>query len=202
MKIEAITFALLCAACPVEGFAQPAPAPKQQTATAQKTIANLNAAIAGEANAAHRYALFAVKADEEGYAQVAKLFRAASLAEATHRKNHEAVLRGLGLEPKTPELERVTVGTTRQNLEVPIKGESNEKEEMYPAMVKEARREGVPAAVKSFTYALDTEAEHAKLFTDALANLGHNPTTDYYVGTVSGDTVTKPTTKEPYTKVK
>jgi hypothetical protein len=59
----------------------------------------------------------------------------------------------------------------------------------------------VPAAVTSFTYALDTESEHARLFRDALAQLGHNARVDYYVGEVSGDTVTRPTQKEPYRKV-
>ena len=108
---------------------------------------------------------------------------------------------GLGVEPTAPKLEDVKVGTTRENLEVPIKGESQEQEEMYPAMVKQARRDNVPAAVTSFTYALDTEGEHARLFRDALAQLGHNPPADYYVGEVSGDTVTRPTQKEPYRKV-
>jgi rubrerythrin len=197
-----IIVALLCALCPVAGFAQQAPNPqKQQAANPQKTIDNLNAAIQGEANASRRYTLFAAKADEEGYPQVAKLFRAAALAESIHQKNHEKVLRDLGLQPKPPEIENITVGTTRQNLEVPIKGEAQEQEEMYPTMVKEAHRENVPAAARSFTYALNTEAQHLKLFKNALAMLGHNPSTDYYVGRVSGDTVTKPTKREPHTKV-
>ena len=34
-----------------------------------------------------------------------------------------------------------------------------------------------------------------------LEHLGHNAPSDYYVGKVSGDTVTAPTTREPYTKV-
>ena len=194
MKLTVIAF-LVC------GVMFPAVAYSQQAHKPQQTIDNLNAAIAGEANASHRYTLFARRADEEGYAQVAKLFRAAALAESTHRRNHEKVLRELGVEPKTPKLEDVKVGTTRENLEVPVKGEAQEQEEMYPAMVKQARAENVPAAVTSFTYALDTETEHARLFRDALAQLGHNPPADYYVGEISGDTVTRPTQKEPYRKV-
>lgn len=194
MRIYVIGLAFLCGLWPATVWAQSAARPT-------KTIDNLNAAIEGEANATHRYSLFARKADEEGYAQVAKLFRAASLAESIHQKNHEKVLRDLGVTPRPPVIQDVKVATTRQNLEVPIKGESNEQEEMYPAMVKEARRENVPAAVKSFTYALNTEAEHAKLFKDALAKLGHNPPVDYYVGQISGDTVTKPSGREPYKKV-
>ena len=185
---------LVCLLWPAIAFSQVERKPTQ-------TIDNLNAAIAGEANASHRYTLFAQKADQDGYPQVAKLFRAAALAESIHRRNHEKVLRDLGIEPKSPKLEDVKVGTTRQNLEVPVKGESQEQEEMYPKMVKQARAENVPEAVTSFTYALDTEAEHAQLFRDALAQLGHNPRVDYYVGETSGDTVTKPTQKERYRKV-
>jgi rubrerythrin len=194
MKLAFISF-LLC------GLMWPGLAFAESTFKPTQTIDNLNAAIEGEANASHRYELFARRADEEGYAQVAKLFRAAALAESIHQKNHEKVMRDLGVEPKSPSLEDVKVGTTRQNLEVPIKGESNEKDEMYPQMVKQARRDKVPGAVTSFTYALSTEAEHARLFKDALAKLGHNPRVDYYVGETSGDTVTKPTQKESYRKV-
>ena len=173
----------------------------QAPARAQRTIDNLNAAIQGEANATHRYKLFAQQADQEGHKQVARLFRAAALAESIHQKNDVAVLRAMGIEPKPPVIENVAVGTTRENLEAPIKAERNEEENMYPAMIAQAHRDRVPDAAKSFTYAMNTEAEHGKLFANALANLGHNPRVDYYVGTVSGDTVTKPTGREPYTKV-
>jgi rubrerythrin len=194
MRLPVVAF-FLC------GLMWPAVSFSQQGGKPQQTIGNLNAAIEGEANASHRYTLFARRADEEGYAQVAKLFRAAALAESIHLRNHEKVLRDLGIEPKSPKLEDVKVGTTRENLEVPVKGESKEQEEMYPAMVKQARRENVPEAVTSFTYALNTEGEHARLFRDALAQLGHNPQVDYYVGETSGDTVTRPTQKETYRKV-
>jgi rubrerythrin len=179
----------------------PAAGRAQKTTSWKTTIDNLQTAIEGEANASHRYTLFAQKADREGYPQVAKLFRAAALAESIHQRNHEAVLKDLGVEPKHPMLKPVTVGTTRQNLEVPIKGEASEADSMYPSFVDQARRDNVPGAVKSFTYALDTEAEHERLFKGALARLGTNPPVDYYVGKVSGDTVTEPTGREPYTKV-
>lgn len=208
MRVRATMLILVGALWPVAGFAQQTTPQttrseqiRSEKATPQRTIDNLNRAIQGEANAAHRYTLFAKKADEEGYRQVAKLFRAASLAESIHRKNHERVLRDLGLEPTQPKIEEVTVASTRENLRVPIEGEANETDEMYPAFVAEARRQDVPAAAQSFTYALDTEAQHLKLFKDALAKLGRNPATDYYVGKVSGKTVTKPPSREPYTKI-
>lgn len=195
MKLAVIAFLLL------GGVMWPALALSQDGRKPQQTIDNLNTAIEGEANASHRYTLFAHRADEEGYTQVAKLFRAAALAESIHQRNHERVLHDLGVEPKSPKLEEVKIGSTRENVEVPVKGESKEQEEMYPAMVKQARRDNVPEAVTSFTYALNTEGEHARLFRDALAQLGRNPRVDYYVGETSGDTVTRPTQKEAYRKV-
>lgn len=193
MKLTIIAF-LLCGLWPAVALSQEGQRPQQ-------TIDNLNAAIEGEANASHRYTLFARRADEEGYTQVAKLFRAAAFAESIHQRNHQKVLRDVGVEPRSPKLKDVKVGTTRENLEVPVKGERKEQDEMYPAMVKQARRENVPEAVQSFTYALNTEGEHARMFRAALAELGHNPPVDYYVGETSGDTVTKPTRKEPYRKI-
>lgn len=192
MKRYALLLVLTCLVWPGAGLAE----------TPKRTIDNLNTAIEGEANASHRYTLFAQRADRDGYKQVAKLFRAAALAESIHQKNHERVLKELGVEPKKPELEKIVVGTTRENLAGPIKGEANEADALYPGFVEEARREKVPLAVKSFQYALDTEAEHEQLFKDALEHLGDNPPADYYVGKVSGDTVTTPTDREPYTKVK
>ncbi|RPJ39974.1 MAG: rubrerythrin family protein, partial [Deltaproteobacteria bacterium] len=45
---------------------------------------NLREAFAGESQANRRYLAFAKKAEEEGYKQVAKLFRAAAEAETVH----------------------------------------------------------------------------------------------------------------------
>ena len=46
-----------------------------------KTDENLKSAFAGESQANRRYLAFAKKAEEEGFTQVAKLFRAAAEAE-------------------------------------------------------------------------------------------------------------------------
>ena len=53
-----------------------------------ETNENLKNAFAGESQANRRYTAFARKADEEGFPQVAKLFRAAAEAEAIHALNH------------------------------------------------------------------------------------------------------------------
>ncbi|MBP7333069.1 MAG: rubrerythrin family protein, partial [Firmicutes bacterium] len=48
------------------------------------TVDNLKTAVAGESQANRKYAAFAQKAEDEGYSAVAKMFRAASEAEAIH----------------------------------------------------------------------------------------------------------------------
>ena len=53
-----------------------------------KTDENLKAAFAGESQANRLYLAFAKKAEEEGFPQVAKLFKAAAEAETVHALNH------------------------------------------------------------------------------------------------------------------
>ncbi len=157
-----------------------------------KTIHNLESAIQAEANAANRYELFSRKAQTEGYPQVARLFRAASQAEAIHRKNHQAALLARGGPMMDVQLATVKLGSTRQNLEIPIKGEAEERDVIYPRLIRQAKADHAEQAVRSFIYARDTEAEHEKLFKRALAELGHNPPEDYYVNKISGYTVAVP----------
>jgi len=156
----------------------------------QKTIDNLNTAYRGESNANHRYTLFAQKADAEGYPQVAKLFRAAALAEAIHRELHRNAIASLGGKPDNFQLDEVKVGTTKENLEAAIKGESYERDSMYPAFLTQANQDNATAAVRSLTFAKTAEAGHARLFQEALTDLGHNASIDYFVCSVCGFTTT------------
>ncbi|OGI00955.1 MAG: hypothetical protein A2Y25_06745 [Candidatus Melainabacteria bacterium GWF2_37_15] len=157
-------------------------------ATYQKTIANLHKAMQGEANASHRYQLYAQKAESEGYPQIAKLFKAISMSESIHLKNHTAALNALGGKPETIKYVEVQVGTTRENLSQPIKGEATEAEKMYPQYLEQAQWENAEPAVQSFTHALYAEMEHEQLLKDALANFGNNKEMDYCVSSISGDT--------------
>lgn len=155
------------------------------------TIKNLETAYQGEANAHERYALFAKKADEEGFPQVAKLFRATSRSEEIHRNAHKEAIEKLGGTVPEIVLEKVNVGTTRENLEAALKGENYERDTMYPEFLKEARTANAKPAVRSFTFAHEAEGEHVKLYKDALENLGKNVPADYYVCSVCGNTDTE-----------
>jgi rubrerythrin len=156
-----------------------------------KTIENLKAGIKGETTASAKYAAFAQKAREEGNDTIAKLFDAASKSESIHAANHTKVLEELGekMEAFTPEFE---VKTTAENLQAAIEGESYEVSSMYPQFIADAQAEKVENAVKSFTWAMDTEKKHQQFYGKALEALKMNAektlSFEYAVCPVCGNT--------------
>ncbi len=161
-----------------------------RAAATTKTLDNLQAGYNGESNARARYLAFAERANQEGYGEVASLFRAAAKAEEVHASNHAVVIKKLGGTP-TAKIETPVVKSTNENLEAAIKGESYERDTMYPEFLKEARAEGNRDAVQTFNFAKTAEAEHAKLYSEALNNLPKlkgSKAKDYYVCTVCGYT--------------
>jgi len=174
-----------------------------QASVSQQTINNLNTAFQGESNASHRYEAFAKKADAGGDAYAARLFRAAAKAEAIHRETHKKAILELGGKIKDFKLDEVKVGTTAENLQAAIKGESYERDTMYPEFMAQAKTDGAKPAIRTLLYAQKAEAEHAKLYKDALDNLGKNADLPLYVCKVCGYTVTKlpdkncPSCREP-----
>ena len=60
-----------------------------------KSEQNLRDAFAGESQANRKYLAFAKKADQEGFSQAAKLFRAAAEAETVHAHSHLRTLKGI-----------------------------------------------------------------------------------------------------------
>ncbi|MCX6971512.1 MAG: rubrerythrin family protein [Verrucomicrobia bacterium] len=133
---------------------------------------------------------FAKKADAEGNAQVAKLFRAASAAEAIHRDTHKAAILKLGGTVDSFKLDEVVPGTTAENLKAAIKGESYERDTMYPEFLAAAKADDAKPAIRAFQFAAAAEKEHAKLYQEALDQLGKNPPQEYYVCQVCGMTLT------------
>ncbi len=164
------------------------------TTTTTKSMNNLQAAFNGESNAHARYIEFAKQADKEGYPSVAALFRAAARAEEVHAANHAKVLKTMGMADIKPVLDKVEVKSTRENLQAAVKGETYERDVMYPDFLKVARSEANASAIETFNMAKSAEAEHAKLYGEALAKLDSlkgQAGVKYYVCTICGFTVTK-----------
>jgi rubrerythrin len=143
-----------------------------------KTDENLKAAFAGESQANRRYLAFAKKAEEEGFMQVAKLFKAAAESETVHALNHLRI---------TSEIK-----STLENLGTAVSGETFEFNEMYPGYIETAKQEGSKQAAWSFDVANKVEQIHAKLYSkaiDALKNKKPMEKVDYCVCSVCGNTV-------------
>jgi len=121
------------------------------------TIENVKEAYAGESQANRKYIAFSEKAAEEGFRNIATLFKAASEAEAIHAKK---LLKVMG-----------AIGTTQNNLQGSIVGETYEFTAMYPGFIKTAEEEKKSDAVLAFTYAMKAEQVHAKLYEKALSLL-------------------------------
>jgi len=113
------------------------------------TTDDLSVAFAGESQANRKYLAFARKAENEGFLQIARLFRAAAEAETIHALGH---LGNMG-----------KVGNTLENLESAVRGETYEFTEMYPLMLDRAKAEGHKGK-KMIGFALAAEKVHARLF--------------------------------------
>jgi rubrerythrin len=139
-----------------------------------KSIADLKEAFAGESQANRKYLAFAEKADQEGYPQVARLFRAAAHAETVHALNHLRALKA--------------IGATAENLKEAIAGESAEFQQMYPRMIADSQAEGHKEAERTFTYANEVEKVHAALYQKALKTMEDKKLVDMFVCSVCGYT--------------
>ena len=117
------------------------------------TEENIKSAFAGESQAHMRYLIFAKKAEEEGFGNVARLFKAIAFAEQVHATNHLKVLGG--------------INSSAQNLQVAIDGETFEVNEMYPAYKEVAKLQEERGAVRSTDWALQAEKIHAAMYQKA-----------------------------------
>jgi rubrerythrin len=117
------------------------------------TKENLSEAFSGESQANQKYRAFAKKAAKEGFENIAKLFRTTAEAERIHAEGHLGSLDG--------------IGSTAENLQTAIDGETYEYTEMYPPMLEQAEAENHKAK-RMFKWAVSAEAVHAKLYQIAL----------------------------------
>lgn len=138
------------------------------------TTENLMEAFAGESQANQKYRAFAKKAEKEGLANIAKLFRTTAEAERIHAEGHLKALE--------------KIGSTADNLQEAINGETHEFIDMYPPMVEQAEEEGHRAKVM-FKFAVKAESVHANLYEralDAVKNGKDLDETDFYLCPVCG----------------
>ena len=128
-----------------------------------KTHQNLKDAFAGESQANRRYLYFARQADIEGYPDVGGLFRDTAEAETGHAHGHLDYLKSVG-DPATDK----PIGSTEENLDAAVAGETYEYTEMYPGMAKTAREENHDDIADWFETLAKAEKSHAGRFQSLL----------------------------------
>ena len=121
-----------------------------------KTMANLEAAFAGESMAHIKYRYFAKLAREMGDEETAQTFEETANQEVMHAFGHLDLLY-----PKA-------TMTPEKALQIAIDGETYEYNEMYPGFRKTAELEGNAAAVAEMNEQIEESKIHAAQFTATL----------------------------------
>jgi rubrerythrin len=147
----------------------------------KKTIENLAKAFVGESQARNRYTYYARIAQKEGYEQIAEIFLLTADQEKTHAKREFEHLQELKkkAEEKMDEIKIEAVmptvyGTTKQNLEAAIAGETFEYTEMYPEFAEAAAKEGLNTIAKRFLAIATAEKHHRERYEKLLKELKAN----------------------------
>jgi rubrerythrin len=122
-----------------------------------RTDENLKIAFSDESQTNIEYLAYAHRAIEEGYVEIAQLFREAAGAEVVHALNHLKTM--------------AVVKTTAENLREAAEGENLQITSMYPKFIEEAESEGKQAAADSFRVAFEREKHHRAMFQQALKKL-------------------------------
>lgn len=122
-----------------------------------KTDDNLKIAFSNESQTNIEYLAYAHRALEEGFTEIAQIFREAAGAEVVHALSH---LKAMDV-----------VRATRENLKEAAEGESLEIMSMYPKFIKEAEEEGRQEAADSFRIAFEREKHHRDMFRKALKDM-------------------------------
>jgi rubrerythrin len=132
----------------------------------------LNQVYVGEAKAALRLKVYAQKAKDEGYKQMARLFRVIAFSEEIHGARALRVLK--------------EVKSTEENLAASFESEKKVTEIAYDSFVKLAEEAGDKAALLHFSQSRDVEETHAKLYKQAMADFMEERETSYFVCKVCG----------------
>ncbi len=133
----------------------------------------LREAFAGESKAHIRNLAFAKKAEQDGFPQIARLFRAVAEAERVHAHEYLMYLEG-------------TIGETEDNLKAAFENEIKAKTDIYPAFIQEAFALKRDDVAWSFSRSRDVEERHAKLYKDALEAMITDQEAEYHVCQVCG----------------
>lgn len=135
-----------------------------------KTEQNLLKAFAGESQAYNRYIMFAEKAREDGYEQIAAIFEETAYNERIHAQIFFSFLEGDEVEI-TAAYPAGRVGSTLDNLIAAAEGEHEEFVELYPEFAEVAKAEGFPKIANQFKLVAAVEKHHEERYRDLASNV-------------------------------
>lgn len=121
-----------------------------------KTFQNLKDGFALESQANRRYLFFAQRAVEEGFENIADIFKETAEGEGGHAFGHFEFM-----EPIADPLTGKNLGDTETNLKTAIEGETYEYTELYPGFARIARDEGYFEIAEWFETLARAEKSHA-----------------------------------------
>lgn len=131
------------------------------------TQANLRSAFGGESQARTRYNIWGDAATREGYPNVGRIFAATSDAEKIHATLHFKALKDVKGDFDVTSGAGFGIGTTSENLQGAINGETHEFTQMYPAYIAVAELQGEKGAISAMRFAIEAEKIHAQVFAKA-----------------------------------
>lgn len=127
--------------------------------TGSKTLENIKAAFAGEAQAYTKYLYYASKAKKDGYEQIGAIFEETAGNEKEHAKIWFKMLH----DGEVPD--------TCANLEDAITGEDYEYKDMYKRFAETAREEGFDEIAEKFENVGAIEKDHGERYAKLLKNV-------------------------------
>jgi len=130
-----------------------------------KTEKNLLKTFANEARGLTKYTLFAEKALDEGYEEVAEDFMEIALEELAHAR--EVFGRYLNL-----------VKSTSENLDSAVKGETDDYSDLYVRYENDARDEGFEDIANFYKKLIEVEREHSEFFGGVKDSIKYDDTRD------------------------
>lgn len=135
-----------------------------------QTEKNLLASFAGEAQARNRYTLWAEKAREEGYQQIAGIFMETAENEFYHAQRFFSFLEGGEVEI-TAAYPAGVIGDTLHNLKEAAAGEHEEGFDLYPSFAQTAKDEGFPQIAAVFNVIAQVEKHHEARYKKLAENI-------------------------------
>jgi rubrerythrin len=145
------------------------------------TAENLQTAYSKEVNRHKMYEAFSARAEKDKMKQIALLYRAIARSEEIHSLCNLKLLHNLGVDPKLPKDEYITVGTTPQTLKMALSMEDIEYGTMYKNMIRCAEVEHHEDCVKVLKAIQDAESKHAELLRYAVYKGKEMPALQYSV---------------------